>query len=129
MHTISPFLVYLWTILDEVKETYHFIGWIVSTAAFLVTMCGCQLHYLENFWEEKAQWKKVKFSFIFLWLVGAFLQLTSPLIPTSRNLATIIVAPEIVNSSVIQRDLPELYDVGVKALKESLAGKKKEDKE
>lgn len=40
--------------------------------------------------------------------------------PSTKTLAAMLIAPAIVNSSVVQKDLPELYTLGVEKLKEAM---------
>ena len=45
------------------------------------------------------------------------------LLPSSKTIALMYVLPEIANSKVMQQDVPELYDMAVKALKDQLSSK------
>lgn len=47
-------------------------------------------------------------------------------IPTSKQMAMIYVVPHLAESQVVKQDIPEVYDLGAKALKDWL---KKETKE
>ena len=42
------------------------------------------------------------------------------LIPSTKTMAAIIIVPKIVNSTVVQKDVPELYDLGIEWLKGKL---------
>jgi hypothetical protein len=42
------------------------------------------------------------------------------LIPSTKEMAAIIVVPKIVNSTAVQKDVPELYSLGVEWLKDKL---------
>lgn len=46
-------------------------------------------------------------------------------IPGTRTIAAMVIAPAIVNSKVVQSDIPELYDLAVTALKQSLGKESK----
>lgn len=48
-------------------------------------------------------------------------------IPTSKEMAMIYVVPSITESQVIKQDIPELYDLGVDALKDWLKNTKQEE--
>lgn len=47
----------------------------------------------------------------------------APLLPSSKTIALMYVLPEIANSKVMQQDVPELYDMAIKALKDQLSSK------
>lgn len=46
------------------------------------------------------------------------------IIPATNTAAAMVIAPAIVNSTVLQSDIPELYSLGVNRLKESLTPQK-----
>jgi hypothetical protein len=48
----------------------------------------------------------------------------SIIIPTEKEIAIMYALPKIINSNVIQKDMPELYDLGLKYLKEELQNNK-----
>ena len=48
------------------------------------------------------------------------LSLILTFIPNSKVLATMIILPEIANSEVIKKDLPEIYNLAVEKLKTEL---------
>ena len=47
------------------------------------------------------------------------------LTPPTKQMAAIIVVPKIVNSTAVQKDVPELYSLGVEWLKDKLATESK----
>ncbi len=42
------------------------------------------------------------------------------LVPSTKEMAAIIIVPKIANSTAVQKDVPELYGLGVEWLKEKL---------
>lgn len=54
-----------------------------------------------------------------IWL---FCALGALFLPTTKEMAMIYVVPQITESRVVQQDIPELYDLGVQALKDWLKG-------
>lgn len=54
-----------------------------------------------------------------LWTMGMFIAVLV-FLPSTKELAMIYAVPAITRSDVVREDLPELYDYGVKALKEQL---------
>lgn len=54
-----------------------------------------------------------------LWAMGASIAVLV-FLPSTKELAMIYAVPAITRSDVVREDLPELYDYGVKALKQQL---------
>lgn len=53
-------------------------------------------------------------------IIGAICLIFHTLTPSSKNLALIYVLPRIADSKVIQKDLPELYDMAIVGLKSKM---------
>lgn len=53
--------------------------------------------------------------------VAFALLLTATLLPDTKQLAAIILVPKLVNSEVVQRDIPQVYDLAVEWMKAKLA--------
>ena len=49
--------------------------------------------------------------------------LATAFIPSTKTLATMVVIPAIANSDVLQKDMPELYNLAKEKLKESITTK------
>lgn len=118
---ISPFLIYLWQQLDLVRSSLFSVT-VISLIALVISVI-----ILSCFAEDgKAGEDSKDFLFVvklakrFAWaaLLAFFLRM---FIPTSDTLAYMVVLPKIVESDVIQEDIPELYDHAVEALKNHLA--------
>ena len=54
-----------------------------------------------------------------LWAMGIFIAVLV-FLPSTKELAMIYAVPAITRSDVVREDLPELYDYGIKALKQQL---------
>lgn len=54
-------------------------------------------------------------------ILGCAAMILYSLIPGTKTAAASVIAPAIVNSSVVQKDIPELYELGVIKLKEALS--------
>ena len=65
--------------------------------------------------ERKRRWSK---HVLYAGFAASFLFFVASLMPSSRTIAVMVVAPAIINSEPIQKDLPELY----KAAKDALMG-------
>lgn len=68
-----------------------------------------------------------KFPKIFM-PIGFILLIVQALIPSSGTFAAMTIIPEIANSDVIKKDLPDLYQAAMDKLKESLGVEKKVEK-
>ena len=67
--------------------------------------------------------KKVCKILFFPWL---FAILGLIFVPTSKEMAMIYVVPNIAESQVIKQDIPEVYDLGINALKDWLKKNKEQ---
>ena len=45
------------------------------------------------------------------------------LMPSSKTIAAMVIAPAIANSEVIKRDIPDIYEAAISKLKEALTTK------
>lgn len=116
--TISPFIIYLFGVTDD----------IIAACVFLIVTCfiAFVFHTIPCFTEDKQSYwdfykKTARFAYLPIIIIGL---LGATFIPSSKTVAMMVVIPAIVNSEPIQKDLPELYKIGVEALKESLVSKK-----
>lgn len=109
---ITPFIIYLWGVVDS-----------ISAAACAITMMasiGGIMALAFSYAEELPQIRKPAI----LGLCVAFLaMLVAVFTPTSKTLALMVVVPAILNSEPVQKDLPDLYNIAVEALKENLTEK------
>jgi hypothetical protein len=137
--TLSPWLVYLWGIIDTVGGTLQFVGAVhVAYAIVIFTIYGVKSstasdkekdekrypsiyegaaleaaqirESVKNF--PKAGNGKLVVGLVFIGL--------SAFVPSSKTIAIMVIAPAIVNSKPIQQDLPELYEAAKKALMDNL---------
>lgn len=106
---VSPLIIYLWQLADSLRTTLALISLLTGFAAFGVTL----------FWRVEEVAKAKKFV-ILLWLLFSALLGLHTVIPSSKTIAMMVVIPAITNSEAVQKDLPEIYDLAVKSLKESL---------
>lgn len=113
---ISPFAIYLWQLVDELRYSFDF------AALAMVIVGGIAL--LIAIMEEQE-----KDHFVMIWAkrifqIGIGFCIFGTFIPSSKTIAMMVVIPEITHSKAVEKDLPELYDLAMKALKEQLAPKK-----
>lgn len=116
--TITATTLYWITRLDSLCALLAFVV-IVGIIGSIITLLAYFIN--EPFDEEKNQYfrwgKRFGITAFVVFLIGCF-------VPSSREVAMFYVVPRIAESDVIKRDVPELYDMGVSALKDFLATKK-----
>lgn len=119
--TISPWLVYLWGIADSVRDgailISMFAGIFAIVGAIAVPTMESDGDVDRGFLASMRKLRLVITTMFFVALPVAFLT------PSSRTVAIMVIAPAIVNSSVIQKDVPELYEAAKKAMLDNLTGK------
>lgn len=118
--TITPAMMYWITRLDSVTGLMCFIIFACVIGVFITAM---QWGLNEPIDEEQEPYKKW-FKREAITAVIAALILT--FVPSSKEMAMIYVVPSIAESQVVKQDIPELYDLGVDALKDWLKNSKKE---
>ncbi len=142
---ISPLTIYLWQLADSLKSSITALipAFFVITVVLIIpiaisTVCAAERlaeaeKYPNSYSDEKAKAAAERhtnrITTLKPWLIrsfiaGLFTVLLSALIPTSNTIAMMAVIPEIAHSKVIQTDLPDLYEIAIKALKEQIAPKK-----
>lgn len=94
--------IYLWTMVDKLV--------VISMVGMAATLFGTMVCITED---QSAY--AVRFAKGLIGFVIAF-----ALIPSKSDLALIYVVPKLAESKVIQQDVPEIYDLAIKALKETL---------
>jgi hypothetical protein len=122
--SINPFLIYLFGIVDDVRMMCIFIG-IISAIAFLGLYISCMIDLSENQAISLAVSKTRNRSGI-----AAIITIScGVLIPDSKTLAAMVVVPAIMRSEPIQRDVPELYNLAIQSIKDSLKRETKDQPE
>lgn len=111
-------MMYWITRLDNIQG----LACIVLFACFLgFIFTAIQWGVYEPIDEEREPYKK--------WfkresIVAIIASLVITFLPSSKEIAMIYVVPHIAESQVVKQDIPELYDLGVDALKDWLKQKK-----
>lgn len=100
MNTITPLSIYLFGLLDKIN-TFCVVGIIVAlglSVPFIVT-AG-----VENDWLPIKKYWKIYVS------VLSTLVLTATFLPSSKTYAAMVILPQIAQSDVIKKDVPEMYE-------------------
>lgn len=122
---VTPSMLYWLTRLDNINATFctlAFLGglaFVFSAFFYIMTKCddACD--------EMSKKVASTAFKIIApLWLLGVVGAIFTP---TSKEMAMIYVVPHIAESQVIKQDIPELYDMGVAALKDWLKSEQKDE--
>lgn len=125
--TISPWLIYLWGISDQMLNVANFlsiacgvIGAIIGVIALIATSVSeeCSTSRMMDEPTGKRWFTGAKR----LLVASGIFTLVYMLTPSSKTIAVMVILPAIVNSEPIQKDLPDLYRIAVDALKKELSG-------
>jgi len=114
---MNAFTIYFWGIADQVQGTFTLLT-VLLIFAFIVftTIYSAAKHVGDE--DMFIPMRKQLFSVglaLFVSLIGATLT------PDSKTIAAMVIIPEIVRSDAVKRDLPELYDMAIKKLKDELS--------
>lgn len=124
--TITPATMYWFTRLDGITGACAVVTFVGAFALLFLSIA----YYAtggntEDMYDHKIVGGILKW-FIPVWLFGLIGLL---FIPNSKQMAMIYVVPQITESQVVKQDIPELYDLGVNALKDWLKQTKGGDNE
>lgn len=112
--TITPATLYWITRLDELCGLFAIIVFL-GIVALIITVFAYFANDLYD--DEKVRYhrwiKRFGLTVFTVLILGMF-------IPSSKEIAMFYVVPRIAESDVIKRDVPELYNMGVDALKDWL---------
>ncbi len=117
---ISPWLIYFWGQADAIRDiACPIAGFSVAALAFSLILS----FVLDE--DAPALAESCRKPLIYVIAVSLLIQM---FMPTSKTIAMVVVIPAIVNLDPIQKDLPELYKMGVDALKGSIQEATKAEK-
>lgn len=124
--TVTPSILYWLTRLDNINTAFGLLAslggfaFVFSAFFYIMTKCDAVCD------EMSKKVASTAFKIITpLWLLGVVGTIFTP---TSKEMAMIYVVPHIAESQVIKQDIPELYDMGVAALKDWLKSEQKDAK-
>ena len=125
--TISTSLMYWFTRLDGLHNLFEAIlilgisAFIVFTIAYIYAFCEEQIDSDATLIKKFASRVLKILSILLIFALSG-----STFVPTSKEMAMIYVVPHLAESQVIKQDIPEIYDLGMNALKDWLKDAKKE---
>lgn len=124
--TITPAIMYWFTRLDRITATFDIITLL---GVFALLFLSIAYYATSSNTDEMYEHKVVKSVLKWLIPVWLFCLIGAMFIPNSKQMAMIYVVPQITESQVVKQDIPELYDLGVNALKDWLKQTKGGDNE
>lgn len=118
--------MYWFTRLDRITATFDIITLL---GVFALLFLSIAYYATSSNTDEMYEHKVVKSVLKWLIPVWLFCLIGAMFIPNSKQMAMIYVVPQITESQVVKQDIPELYDLGVNALKDWLKQTKGGDNE
>lgn len=110
---MNTWILYLYGQVDTVRVVLALLAGAALVTAVTYTCCAAD--------ERNSELKAILSRHKRGWFsVMTALAAVSALLPGSKTIAMMVVVPALVESKAIQQDLPELYELGVSALKSQL---------
>lgn len=106
---MSPWFVYIWTRIDDLKTVLLIIACSAIAITFPILIVG----------SSDSNIKLLKFG-AKLVILAISVSFVNVAIPTHKDLAVIYVVPKLSNSKIITEDCPEIARLGIEALKQQL---------
>ena len=123
--TVTPSMLYWLTRLDNLNTAFGILAFLGG----LAFVFSAFFHIATRCDEECDEGVKrvISTAFKIITLVWSLGVVGTIFTPTSKEMAMIYVVPHIAESQVIKQDIPELYDMGVAALKDWLKPEQKDE--
>ena len=117
--TITPAMMYWFTRLDGITILFAVITFVGAFALLflIIGYYATKGGFSTNDEQDHKSISSILKWFVPVWVV-ALLGLL--FVPNSKQMAMIYVVPALTESQVVKQDIPELYDLGVNALKDWL---------
>ena len=117
--TLTPATMYWFTRLDGLSVAFA-VATFLGTLAVIITTIGFVATSNSEYGNDREANNTIKS--VLKWLVPTWLICLFGLLftPTTKEIAMIYVVPHITESQIVKQDIPELYDLGVNALKDWL---------
>ena len=126
-----PMITSFWVYIYGQADAIQFALTLLAAVLGIVGGCGALIASIipASEYSGGKEHKKMCISNLFK-VIYAFIPvlLLRLAMPDSKTVAMMVVIPQIVESKVIQQDVPELYNAAVEALKEKLTIEKKAEK-
>ena len=121
-------LIYIWGIIPSVIGLFVFTTIVLASSAIYNFWAFCDKRDSssskwnskqenEKYLEDSKRHLKTTKKMLILSIISAAIV---TFIPNKQTFAAMIIIPEIAKSDVIKKDLPEIYDMAVKKIKDEL---------
>lgn len=125
--TLNYNLMYWFTRLDNLHDFFGLTGILVGVVLTFFIAVGCVAFASSSYDKDSENvYKMAKKLCKILFFPWLFAILGLIFVPTSKEMAMIYVVPNIAESQVIKQDIPEVYDLGINALKDWLKKNKEQ---
>lgn len=115
--TLTPLTIYLWQLADQISGAASILALFAGAILAIVFTIGYGIQ--SDFPAAAPELKAMRvISGILFPLSIAVAAFT----PSSDTVAMMVVIPQITESSVVQKDIPELYNIAIEALKKQIKG-------
>ena len=121
---ITPTQMYWLVKLDDLRHVLKCITWlpivlavVIGVMAFATFMMTCDAK-IETKKEAAGDIARLMVWFVFMLLIVVALQVVAAFMPSTRQMAAIIVVPKIANSEQVQTVGNKLYDLAVEWMDE-----------
>jgi hypothetical protein len=125
--TITPATMYWFTRLDGITIFFSVLT-VLGGFAFVFLLIFFVVSKVDDSCEEPAK-RAISILLKTVTPIWLFAIIGVLFTPTTKEMAMIYVVPQITESQVVKQDIPELYDLGVNALKDWLKQTKGGDNE
>lgn len=112
---ISPLTIYLWQLADRLTLVASAASFIAGALLILCLLPGGNTEEERRY--DRTNTKRIGAFMFSIWLFTSSIWV---FLPSSNTIAMMAVIPQIAESKIVQKDLPDLYNAAVEALKSSL---------
>ena len=120
---ISPLTIYLWQLADDFRSNAFIIS-MIALVVGVILIAGSAIASMEPQDLTPEKRKKIRCWGVVSCLFAGVFFFANTFVPSSKTIAMMVIIPKIAESSVVKQDLPDLYDIAIKTLKEQLTPKK-----
>lgn len=121
-------LIYIWGIIPSIIGFFGFLTAIFAVLAIIAFVAGAdEKHKVDNYhYDSESKSSMIdKSNRLFkrakkMTVLSIISSMILTFIPNKETFAAMIIIPEIAKSDAIKKDLPEIYDMAIKKIKDEL---------
>lgn len=117
---MTTIICYLWAISNNLSCCFLWLGAISLIASIAYLACNLVERYEGSPEEESIKKLQVIFAPGARIITAIIFFILSAMTPPKDDIAMVYIAPKIIDSKVIQKDFPEIFELGTKILKNRL---------